>query len=352
MTALGPARIERSYARCPACEDGCFPADGFVGLDGWLTPRALEMAVLAGVHDPFRKAETLLDGLAGWKVDADTVRRRCHEQAALAAGSRADREALPAAFAEAEGFAELHLDAGKVNTVGDGWKDVKLAAFCVRPAGEACSPLDFGQRGLPAPSVRSVVAAVEGREDFGLRAEEEALRLGAPLGAGLSVLGDGAEWIWTISDDHFHGAAEVLDFWHAAQEMAEAGKAALGDGPAFRAWFGDGRAKLAADGYAGAVEALAAPLDGGEARRRMDEASPKSLNYFAGHQERMGYALRLLRGQAIGSGLVEGTIKQMVNIRMKRTGARWLVGHVGHFVELIALEGGPEWREHWMGVAA
>jgi hypothetical protein len=103
MTALGPVRLRRSYARCPLCEQGLFPADRLLGLDGWLTPRALHMACRAGVADPFRKAELLLSELAGWSVDADTLRRRCHEQAAHAAASRADRTGLPQAFAQAAG---------------------------------------------------------------------------------------------------------------------------------------------------------------------------------------------------------------------------------------------------------
>ncbi len=115
MTALGPIRLCRSYARGPACEQGLFPADRLLGLDGWLTSRALQMACRAGVADPFRKAERLLSELAGWSVDADTLRRRCHEQAAHAATSRAGRTGLPEAFVQAAGDYELHIDAGKVN---------------------------------------------------------------------------------------------------------------------------------------------------------------------------------------------------------------------------------------------
>jgi hypothetical protein len=214
MTALGPIRLDRSYARCPVCEHGSFPADALLGLDGWLTPRALQMACRAGVADPFRKAEALLQELAGWSVDADTLRRRCHEQAARAAADREGRAALPGAFAQAEGDHELHIDAGKVNTVEDGWRDVKVAALARRERGEPCDSAGLEERQLPAPSVRSVVAAVEGREDFGVRVEAEALRLGVPLGQGLSVLGDGAEWVWNLAEDHFHGAAQVLDVWH------------------------------------------------------------------------------------------------------------------------------------------
>ncbi len=51
----------------------------------------------------------------------------------------------------------------------------------------------------------------------------------------------------------------------------------------------------------------------------------------------------LARGRSIGSGAVEGTIKQEVNLRLKRTGARWRVEHVGPLVELRALSHTPEW---------
>ena len=54
----------------------------------------------------------------------------------------------------------------------------------------------------------------------------------------------------------------------------------------------------------------------------------------------------------IGSGLVEGTIKQRVNVRMKRSGARWLPEHVGPFVEMLAMADGPEWSEFWAAMAA
>ena len=56
---------------------------------------------------------------------------------------------------------------------------------------------------------------------------------------------------------------------------------------------------------------------------------------------------RLRRGQSIGSGLVEGSIKQLLNVRLKQTGARWKVEHVAPFVELGALAAGPEWEAFW-----
>jgi hypothetical protein len=143
----------------------------------------------------------------------------------------------------------------------------------------------------------------------------------------------------------------VLDVWHGAEKLAEAGRVALGDGVLFRAWLEGAKGKLVADGYAGACEALGSLSAEQGATPAACEAVAGKLNYFAGHQDRLGYAVRLRRGQAIGSGLVEGSIKQLVNLRMKRTGARWRVAGVGAFVEFIALADSAEWDEFWMTLA-
>jgi hypothetical protein len=352
MTALGPVRLERSHACCPGCGQAAFPADGLLGLRGWLSCRALAMACRAGIHEPFRKAERLLSELAGWSVDAETLRRRCHEQAAAASARRDQRGALPAAFARAPGERELHIDAGKVNTAEGGWRDLKMALLLCRARGAASSSEDYDQRDLPAPQVRAVVAAVEEARAFGRRCADEAKRLGVPPGAGLSVLGDGAEWIWRLAGEHFGGAAEVLDVYHAVEHLAEAGRAALGEGAALQRWLGAARRKLVGDGYAGAAEALAAPLEDAEARRRLDGASGEVLNYLAANRGRLGYAARLSRGQAIGTGAVEGAIKELVNLRLKRTGARWRTRHVGPFVEMLAMADSAEWGEHWASLAS
>ena len=157
-----------------------------------------------------------------------------------------------------------------------------------------------------------------------------------------------AEWIWNLAVAWFFAAVRVLDVYHALEHLATAGRQALGDGAALTRWLEAARRKLVGDGYAGVCEVLTLPLDDPEAAGRLAAAAGGALNYFAGHRHRLGYAVRLRCGQVIGSGLVEGTIKQRVNLRLKRTGARWQATRVGPFVELLALSDGPEWAEHWM----
>lgn len=349
VTAIGPIHIERWHGRCACCDEVGFAADVLLGLDGGMTVRARRMACLAGVNDPFRKAEQLLQELAGWSVDAETLRRGCHEEAQQAARQRLERTATVDAFEEAKGDRELHIDAGKVNTP-EGWRDVKFAVFACRERA-AGSREGRDERPLPAPSVRSVIAAIEEAEQFGQRCQAEAQRLHLSDASALSILGDGAEWIWNLADARFGGAEQLLDIYHAVEHLAEFGRAAVGEGEALPPWLEGARQKLLAAGYSGVCEVVAAPLADAAAQARVSEASGKVLNYFAAHRQRLHYAVRLQRGQAIGSGLVEGTIKELLNIRMKRTGARWKVGRVGPFVELIALSRSPEWNQYWNSIA-
>ena len=64
------------------------------------------------------------------------------------------------------------------------------------------------------------------------------------------------------------------------------------------------------------------------------------------HPTRLGYAERLASGRSIGSGLIEGSVKQLVNRRMKLTGAV-AVEHVGPLVELAAVVDTPDWHDFW-----
>ena len=201
---------------------------------------------------------------------------------------------------------------------------------------------------MPQPTVRSVIAAVEEAAVFGERCAAEARRLQLPDSAQMSVLGDGAEWIWNLQQRHFPDAAGLLDVFHGRGHVADGDKGVFGEGTeAMKQHTQRGQQRLLEDGYYGVTEwvgEVASQIPGGS-----DGAVLGSmLNYFAGHQDRLNYALRLRRGQIIGRSLVEGTIKQMINLRMKQTGARWKLEHVGPFVELRALAAGPEWNAYWM----
>ena len=339
--------MQRCYFACPTCGQGDFASDRILGLDGYVTAGACRLACLLGVQQSFAKAERTVAEVLGWQLDDNTIRRLCHATAHRASARLRAERATATAFAAAEGDWEYKSDAGKVNTQ-DGWRDVKLAVVDRRPRGEPTTAAQWDERDLPTPQVRSVVAAVE---------EASALRRtlwggsgaagAARPGATLSVLGDGADWLWNLSADALRRRPTkcLLDFWHGAEHLADGAKAVCGV-DAVAAQVRQGKQRLLADGYWGVTQWVG-ELTGRSAHGGDGAALGGMLNYFAGHQSRLNYALRLRRGQAIGSGLVEGSIKQLLNQRLKQTGACWKVEHVGPFVELGALAAGTEWQAFW-----
>jgi hypothetical protein len=304
------------------------------------------MAVFAGARDSFAHAQQTLRELCGWNLDDDVIRRLTHAAARRATNGR-DTRADDERFAQAPGAVEVAIDAGKVNT-GTGWRDVEVAVACKRQAGE---PADLGRwdrRELPTPSVRSVVAAIEEAELFTGRVRAESDRLGVTTAPDVTVLADGAEWIWNLGAEVFPQATGVLDAFHAIEHVADAVKAVWGtDTPAAAERIATGRRTLLSGGKAGIESWIGARFgelpEGASGEPLLDLAA-----YLLKHPTRLDYATRLADGRSIGSGLVEGSIKQFVNRRLKQTGAKWKVRHVGPLVELAALIETPDWNALWV----
>jgi len=346
-TALGPVSLSREYS-WHALDGGTFRADDALGLDGFLTRQARRLVTLVGVEHSFARAQQVLAEMCGWQVDDEVIRQTTHAEAQRAAHHRPARTDA-AAFAETPGDVEVLMDAGKVNTL-DGWRDIKVGLFLKRLAGAPALPEAWDQRALPAPTLRTTIAAIEEADLFGQRLRTEADRLGVTTLPTVTVLGDGAEWIWNLAEEHLPQSSGVLDVYHALEHVSAAVKAVWGDqGEATTTRIEAGRTALLAEGKPGVMAwlagAFAAVPDGVATDPLIDVAA-----YLAKHPTRLSYAERLATGRSIGSGAVEGAIKQQVNLRMKRTGARWCVKHVGPLVELRALSHTPEWKDLWTAV--
>jgi hypothetical protein len=302
------------------------------------------MAVLAGARDSFARAEALLLELAGWELDDEVIRQLTHAAARRLNASRVDRTD-DERFSTAEGFVEVQIDAGKVNTT-TGWRDVKLCAIGKRKPGKSATPQQWSDRVLPPPTIRTVVAAVEEAGAFATRVRAETDRLKVTTDDDVTVLGDGAEWIWNLAADVLPQAAGVLDVYHAIEHIGTAVKAIWGESTDATARRQAGVSAVVADGKAGIERWIAGAFCELPAGSSGDELR-KLAGYLGSHPTRLSYAARLARGRSIGSGLIEGSVKQLVNRRMKLTGARWRVEHVGPLVELAAVVDTPEWQNFW-----
>ena len=318
------------------------------------------MAVFAAARDSFARAEQALRELCGWHLDDECIRQLTHLAAARATRTRDARAAAfpptptvptpaastPAVLTPVASPIEVGIDAGKVNT-DTGWRDVKVAVFATRPAGEPASLADWDTRELPPPTARTVVAAIEEACDFLVRVRAEADRRRVTTAADVTVLADGAEWIWNLSAEVLPQAGGVLDAYHAMAHLSDAVKGIWGaETPATAERVASGRVALLGGGKVG-IEGWIGERFGELPAGHDGEPLRALAGYLLKHPTRLDYAGRLAVGRSIGSGLVEGSIKQVVNRRLKQTGAKWTVRHVGPLVELVALLDTPAWDALW-----
>jgi hypothetical protein len=294
------------------------------------------MMALVGVSQSFRHGCLLLERLAGWSACHEIVRRACYRQADEASATRQASAPEAEEFRQAEGLPEFQTDATKVNTTG-GWRDMKIAVFAKRLAAEAATAQQWDQRRLPAPEARFAFAAIEEIGDFSPKWSAWAKRLGLAEER-LSVLGDGADWIWDHAALRFADWKGTLDIYHAGEWLSKAAKAGCGEGTAQAArWLKEARQALLEDGYVGLCEYAWSSAGWVADRAGLEGALPEVLNYLCGHRDRLGYALRLRQGLPIGSGLIEGACKQMIGRRMKQTGAQWDVTNADRMALLCSI---------------
>jgi hypothetical protein len=343
---LGPVRIERISFRCKPCNDSSYLLDHRLGVDGFLTRQALRFVCLAGGRHSFAEGEQQLQEMLGWKISDESIRQACEREAATMGSWMETTPHVSQSFAEAEGEQEFQTDATKVNTT-EGWKDMKIGIFARRLLGASATAAQWESRKLPKPTARVAFAAIEDIGDFTTRCRQWTTRLNISTQTLVSVLGDGAEWIWNLAASLFVTLLQLLDIYHAKEHLVEAGKRLFGDkSPDAKAWSDRVLLALLADGWIGLCEQLGQTMkadDPPERRAVFDEL----LAYFAKHTERLAYAHRLHAGRPIGSGMVEGAAAHMIGKRLKQTGARWRKTNVNRMASLCCLTYSDAWETYW-----
>jgi len=330
LTVCGPVGFERPWYACRGCRRGWSPVDAALGV----APRARlsagvgAHAVALGAATDFREAAALLEALTGLAVAPETVRQHTEDAgAALAAAEAAAaaetaRTRAPVGPVDpAPGRPVVEVDGVQVRYL-DGWHEVKvgLAAGCVGAATVAptytaarADPAAFGPRLLAAAARRGALDVVAWQGGLW----ETAL---AVLRA-VVVLGDGAAWIWHLAAEHFGERTEIVDFYHAAQHAWELAQALHGrDSPTAATAAAGWRRLLLEEG----ADALLAAWRGlPTATAAQAEALRLARHYVRTNAARMAYPAFRAAGLPIGAGPVESAGKHLVQLRLKRPGARW-----------------------------
>ena len=139
------------------------------------------------------------------------------------------------------------------------------------------------------------------------------------------------------------GTTQLVDFWHTIEKLAAAAPLL---GPDSDRRLARWRLRLLNVEHA-AVEILRELLASGRDEIRVGETRPvhEAITYLHNHHGRMNYAAAREAGLPIGSGNVEATCKTLVQVRMKRAGARWKTTTGRHVLHLRALATSDRWGD-------
>jgi hypothetical protein len=289
---------------------------------------------LAGGSWSFDRAAANLKEFCGLGVCDNTIRAACHGHGAAMRDWQRDGPAASAAFRGASGDVEFQTDGTMVNTTC-GWREMRLSIFAKRGRGHpVMGRAGWERRELPAPHERVIQAGIRTCDQLGPGWRRQAGRLGLKDTKAISAIADGAKWIWGQLEKHLPGCEGVLDIWHASQHLWDAAKAALPEAEV-AGWVEARRRTL----LRGGAEALMAELAG--------ERWAFVRAYFEPHMAHSDYAARLAQGRSIGSGLVEGSCKQVIGRRLKQTGARWKLRRVERMAALCCVQASGQWAAYW-----
>jgi hypothetical protein len=250
-------------------------------------------------------------------------------------------------FRKASGKIEFQVDGAAVNTTA-GWQEIRPALWIKRPVGPSAQPAEWTTRHLPRPTARVVLISMSPADEFAPRWREWSAAMGITNTAELTILADGAEWIWRHAAMQFPGAAGVLDVYHALEHVKGAAKAIYGENMgAFLAWSSAGERALLANGWKGICDWISRVREDQQQSKLAVAATDELIGYFAKHVGHLNYRDRLVAGESIGSGAVEGTNKQLIGKRLKQTGARWLPKNAVAIATLCSADYVDDWEDYW-----
>ncbi len=333
--------LQRVYFTCRRCGVHAHPLDERLGLEGLVSPQAQRLLCLVGAEWSFERCARYLRDVAGLVVCDNTVRKVCDDHGGrMRAWQREDPEASRP-FREAQGDVEFQTDGTCVNTIG-GWREVRLSIFAKRGRGEPVRDLDaWDDQRLPTPHQRVASAVIRTSQRLGPQWRRTAGRLAIRHTGEITVLADGARWIWNEIAKNLPGSVGVLDVYHAGEHLHAAAVALHGEGPAAEAWYQRQRRTLLESGATGVIEAL----------KSASEDASELTGYLEPHRDHTRYAERLAEGRSIGSGLVEGACKTAIGRRLKQTGARWRIRRLERMAALCCLHYSDQFDAYWKKVA-
>jgi hypothetical protein len=318
------------------------------------------MQAVVGQEAPFDHGRQQMEVLAGLEVTTKAVERTAEAIGGnIAQGEqreiqRAMQLDLPVVVGKPVPILYVQMDGTgvpvvKKETVGrpgktDGQpahtREVKLGCVFTLTA--------WDKKGYPIrdPDSTTYTGAIETAEEFGKRIYREAWKRGWSRAEEKVVMGDGAEWIWNLAEQHFPGAVHVVDQYHARQHLWDlARKLYPNDEVNQKVWMKTHQRRMLDKGR---IEKLVGAL------RSIHSTNPEvrekirtEADYFERNAERMRYPKLRRQHLFVGSGVIEAGCKTGIGSRLKQSGMFWTVRGANAIVALRCCHLNGRFENYW-----
>jgi len=361
LTVLGSITIRRAYYYDPKCEQGYCPKDKDLDMEETsFSPGVRRMMAKVGAYRPFGLGPEDLKELAGVEVNGKAIERVSYQ---LGEGAEAFQQQEAEGFVSGKvvpilikpipkmyiGMDETGVPVVKAETAGRRGKgeegEGKTRAVKL---GCVFTQTGVNEKGFPVrdEDSTSYVGAIEGTDPFGYRLYGEALRRGLEKAQQVSVMGDGAPWIWNLAEEHFYGATQIIDLYHAREHYWNAARSVFGaaEEQILNQWTAARRKELDQGKVEQVIKAIRNLCPSSETQ---DKTLKGESAYFEKNAERMSYAEFRSQGLFVGSGVVEAGCRTVIGQRLKQSGMHWTVKGANRIIALRSCILSSRWEDFW-----
>lgn len=329
LTILGQIEYKRPYYLCASCQKGVYPLDQKLGLrPGQMSAELESLSGMTGAQLSFGQGSNLFEALTLLSLSdhslakaTQAIGREVQAQEEEWIEQSRDETWLQAQDRLAERPKRLYgaLDAAKVHIRAeeeDPWRDLKVGAWFTTTAKPPQQPDEDWK--IEADDL-SYYCDILAAKEFGNLLWATGCQRQAQLAQEIIFLGDGAEWIWNLVQEHYPEAVQIVDWFHATEYIAPVANTAFANKDQRQAWTDQVRNDL----WEGKLDLVIDAFDRFTTHERAGEAARKAGTYFTNNQHRMDYPTYRAKGYQIGSGTIESGCKQIVSQRLKVAGAIW-----------------------------
>jgi hypothetical protein len=363
LTVLGEADVTRPWYLCPRCHKGQFPIDHQLDIaDHDCSPGVRRMQAFVGQAAPFDQGRQQMKVLAALEVTAKSVERTAEAIGAdIADGEKREigkavqldlpviiGEPVPILYVQMDGTGvpvvnkETAGRKGKTDSQPAHTREAKLGCVFTQTA------WDKEGYAIRDPDSTTYAGGIETAEEFGRRIYVEAWKRGWSRAEKKAVMGDGAEWIWNLADQHFPGAVQIVDLYHARQHLWELARTLHPNNPmSQKAWMKVHQKRLLDKGK---IEKLVLSLRSSESSNaEVLERIRTEADYFERNAERMRYPKFRRQHLFVGSGVIEAGCRTVIGCRLKNSGMFWTVRGANAIIALRCCHLNARFEDYWEG---